>query len=107
MRVVFERTEPTVDVDVQGDGILRTLERDGEPLTAPPDGTYTLHIDGISIGGTIDCNDYGGVLTVDGSDVNARYGAQTDGLPRPPEFGRRSWSEVEVGSAVCCRCLLR
>lgn len=31
------------------------------------------------MGGTIDCNSYGGVLAVDGSDVNARYGGQTDG----------------------------
>lgn len=79
VRVVFERTEPKFDVDVQGDWTLRTLERNGEPLTAPPDGNYTLRIDGIAMGGTIDCNDYGGVLTVDGSDVNARYGGQTDG----------------------------
>lgn len=78
VRVVFERTESTVDVDVQGDWTLRTLERNGEPLTAPSDGTYTLQVDGIAMGGTIDCNDYGGVLTVDGNDVNGRYGGQTD-----------------------------
>jgi heat shock protein HslJ len=78
VRVVFDRTEPTTDVDVQGEWTLRTLESDGEPLAAPSDGTYTLHVEGIAMSGVIDCNDYGGVLTVDGNDVNSRYGSNTD-----------------------------
>lgn len=77
-RVEVERTPPTEDVDVQGDWTLVSLQHGDRELTVPEGGTYALSVDGIGMGGTIDCNSFGGVLTVDGNAVNSRWGGQTD-----------------------------
>lgn len=63
---------------MQGDWTLVSLQQGDRELTVPESGTYTLSVDGIGMGGTIDCNSFGGVLAVDGKDVNARWGGQTD-----------------------------